>query len=220
MNQIFELGDSIHAVEMDTRSKKIKDKTLSVDLIFKSLVRGVGLGTSSMLPILQMKVLLQESPIYLTRYIRLKRGVTNPTFFCSTGLREKGKRQKRDLKEISRHLGFYSLFSSFGHSMEYREPEVSPFSGFRLRPDLASMTLNDLAADRQPDARALKLGKTVQPLEGLEDLLGILGVNADTVIFNPEDLVPISFFEGQLDDRALISDELQSITDKILVELR
>jgi hypothetical protein len=26
MNQIFELGDSIHAVEMDTRSKKIKDK--------------------------------------------------------------------------------------------------------------------------------------------------------------------------------------------------
>jgi hypothetical protein len=94
MNQIFELGDSIHAVEMDTRRKKIKDKTLRVDLIFKSLVRGVGLGAASMLPILQMKVLLQELPIYLTRYIRLKRGVTNPTFFVLPGLGKRGKGKK------------------------------------------------------------------------------------------------------------------------------
>jgi hypothetical protein len=46
MNQVFKLGDSIHEVETDTRTKKIKDKTLSADLIFKSLVRGVGLGAA------------------------------------------------------------------------------------------------------------------------------------------------------------------------------
>jgi hypothetical protein len=82
------------------------------------------------------------------------------------------------------------------------------------------MPLDDLAADGQSNARALVLGRSVQTFEGLEDLLGILGLDAEAVIFNPEDLLSLSFLEGQLDDRALISAELQSITDKILVELR
>ena len=81
------------------------------------------------------------------------------------------------------------------------------------------MPLDDPAADGQSHARALVLGPAVQPLEGLEDLLGILGFDADAVVFHPKDLVSIFFLECQLDDRALISAELQGIADEILVEL-
>jgi hypothetical protein len=113
-----------------------------------------------------------------------------------------------------------SLPSSFPHPMVDREPEVSPLSRFRLHPDLASVPLDDFATDGQSNARALVFSTTVQPHERLEDLLGILGLDADTVIFNPKDLVLFPFLEGQLDDRKRISGEFQSITDKILVELR
>ena len=82
------------------------------------------------------------------------------------------------------------------------------------------MPLDDLAADGQSDARALVLGPTVQPPEGPEDLLGILGLDADAVVFHPENLLSIPFLEGQLDDRALPPAKLQRITDEILVELR
>ncbi len=82
------------------------------------------------------------------------------------------------------------------------------------------MPLDDPTADGQSDARSLVLGMTVQSPEGQEDLLGILGVDANAVVFHPEDLVSISFLESQLDDRGPISAELQSIADEILVELR
>ncbi len=116
--------------------------------------------------------------------------------------------------------GLYSLSSLFSPFMENRESEVSPFPWFRIHPDLSPMPLDDPTADGQSNARTLILGTTVQPPEGLEDLLGILGLDANTVVFHPKDPVSIFFLEGQLNDRALISAELQGITDEILVELR
>jgi hypothetical protein len=82
------------------------------------------------------------------------------------------------------------------------------------------MPLDDPPADGQSDARALVLGLPVQPPEGLEDLLGILGLDADAVVFHPKNLFSISFLKCQLDNRALISAELQGIADEILIELR
>ncbi len=118
----------------------------------------------------------------------------------------------------SRNTRISSL--SFPPPMGNRESEVSPFTGFRLHPDLAPMPLDDPTADGQSNARTLIFRTTMHPHERPEDLLGILGVNADPIIFNPKNLVSVFFLEGQLDDRALISAELQGIADEILVELR
>jgi hypothetical protein len=101
-----------------------------------------------------------------------------------------------------------------------REAEMSPFPGFRFHPDLPPMPLDDLTTDGQSDARALVTGSTMQPPERLEDLLGILGLDADAVVFHPEDRVTLPLLDGQPDDRALIGTELQGIADEILVELR
>ena len=48
-----------------------------------------------------------------------------------------------------------SLPSAFPSSMQKREPEMSPFPGFRFHPDLPPMPLDDLPTDGQSDARAL-----------------------------------------------------------------
>ncbi len=44
------------------------------------------------------------------------------------------------------------------------------------------MLLDDLLADRQPDARARILAAGVQALEHLKDPLGVLRVKADAVV--------------------------------------
>jgi hypothetical protein len=100
------------------------------------------------------------------------------------------------------------------------EPEVSPLSRFRFHPDLPSVPVDDLAADGQSYARALVLGPAMQTPERLEDLPGIIRLNTNAVVFDPEYLGTLSLLEGQLDDWTPISAELQGITDKILVELR
>jgi len=107
---------------------------------------------------------------------------------------------------------FVSLSRSF--SAGDREPEMSPFSLLRFYPDLAPVALDDLTTDGQPDARALIRTPTMQTPEGFKDLLGILGLDADAVVFHPVDPVPILFFEGQPDDRALITAKLQRIRER------
>jgi hypothetical protein len=82
------------------------------------------------------------------------------------------------------------------------------------------MPLDDLAADGQSYARAFILSPTVQTPERFENLSGILGLDTNAVVFDPENLGTVPLLEGQLDDWTLISAELQGITDKILVELR
>ena len=73
---------------------------------------------------------------------------------------------------------------------------MSPPSLLRFHPDLAPMPFDDLLTDGESDARALVLNPTVQPPEGLENLLGMLGFDADAIVFHPKDRVPILLFEG------------------------
>ena len=80
--------------------------------------------------------------------------------------------------------------------MRKGEPEMSPPTLLRFHPDLAPMALDDLLTDGQSDARALVLAPTMQTPEGLEDLLGVLGLDADAVVFYPKDRVPILLFQG------------------------
>src|SRR5215207_3997593 len=63
-----------------------------------------------------------------------------------------------------------------------REAEDAAAALARGEADLAALALDDLAADRQPDARALERLAIVQPLEHLEHALAMLRVDSDAVV--------------------------------------
>ena len=56
----------------------------------------------------------------------------------------------------------------------------------RLDRDVAAVPLDDLLADRQPDAGAGELFALVQPLEHAEDPFEILRVDAEAVVLDRE----------------------------------
>src|SRR5689334_22157799 len=68
-----------------------------------------------------------------------------------------------------------------------------------LQPDPAAVELHDLAAQRQPDSGAPVLIAQVQPLEDHEDPLGVLRLDADPVVADPEQPLVAGTFAPDLD---------------------
>ena len=66
-----------------------------------------------------------------------------------------------------------------------RKVEGGALARFRLDPDSPAVTLDDLLADRQADARACVLLSGVQASEDLEDVILELRVDADAVVATP-----------------------------------
>src|SRR5215475_13572000 len=91
-----------------------------------------------------------------------------------------------DLDNISL-MGLSRWFSPLTLEIEI---EGRPFSRLRFEPDAAAMTLNDLLHKGEPDASAgfLPVGRVVEPLEDPEDLVIELGLDADAVVLDVEDV--------------------------------
>src|SRR5437773_11646454 len=67
-----------------------------------------------------------------------------------------------------------------------REPERRAAAGFRFDTDVPAVALDDLLAQRQPDAGAGILGAPVQALEQREDALEVFRRDADAVVRHGE----------------------------------
>src|SRR5437764_6848921 len=65
-----------------------------------------------------------------------------------------------------------------------REAERGPCPQLRFHPDAALVTAHNLAANRQTHAAAGRLVARLQASENAEDLFGVLGFNADSVVFH------------------------------------
>src|SRR5688572_8611492 len=103
-------------------------------------------------------------------------------------------------------------------------PEMNDEPGTLSRPslrhDAAAMPLGYLAADGQPDARSLIVAPGVQALEHLEDLLGVLRLEADPVVLHddPQRAVPgHRAVHADVDHgRPVRHTEFQSVADEVL----
>src|SRR5215208_4046494 len=84
---------------------------------------------------------------------------TRPGVLGRRGLHEHGRRNRRN-----------------------REREDGAPALAALHADLSALALDDLAADGQPDARALERLAVVQALEHLEHALAVLRVDSDPVV--------------------------------------
>ena len=82
------------------------------------------------------------------------------------------------------------------------------------------MTLDGLGADCQTDAGALVLAASVQAFKRCEDLLGMLGLNADPVVLHPENQLPVNALRRQVNARSLGTGKLQRVREQVLIKLR
>src|ERR1044072_8786347 len=73
-----------------------------------------------------------------------------------------------------------------------RKPECASFSGFRLHPHAAAVTLYNFFRDRKPDACAFVFRFVVQALEDDEDLFAEFRINANAIVKDEKFI--ISFF--------------------------
>ena len=76
-----------------------------------------------------------------------------------------------------------------------------------LHPNLSAVVLHRLSADRQADPRTLVLPSTVKPLEGLEDLLPVFRLDADSIVGDPENPTLTVLLRCQSNHGLLIGDE-------------
>lgn len=72
--------------------------------------------------------------------------------------------------------------------LENREREVKfrSFAGFGFNPNIPAVLVDDFLAKRKPDARAGVIAAAMEAVENFEDLIGVLGVNADAVVNDRE----------------------------------
>lgn len=74
---------------------------------------------------------------------------------------------------------------TFGLFREWNcERERRSVTGIRLDPDLPAMALDDPATEGKPDSRPGMLLVCVKALEYLENDIGVVGINADSLIPN------------------------------------
>src|SRR5436190_12332311 len=95
-----------------------------------------------------------------------------------------GKRSKRlrNRRRGPRRSVRRALHRGGGRHGGQGEPEHGPAALAALDPDAPAVALDDLAADREADARALERLAVVQALEHLENAFPVPGVEADPVV--------------------------------------
>src|SRR3954451_6906162 len=99
-----------------------------------------------------------------------------------------------------------------------REAECAALAGGALRPDPATVLLDDALADRKPDAGARIVLLAVEPVERLEDALGLSRVHADAIVGDREDRrVPLDL-GADADDRIALG-ELERVADQVEEDL-
>src|ERR1700727_550753 len=96
-----------------------------------------------------------------------------------------------------------------------REIKRRTCSMCRFRPDTASQPLDNTFARSQSDAAPRRVGP-MQALERKENLFGILGIEALTVIADEYNPVPPLLSRADLEIRRLVGTEFNGITDQIL----
>src|SRR4051794_6204654 len=97
-----------------------------------------------------------------------------------------------------------------------REAEGTAPGGCRLRPDAATVELDDPLADRQPDPGPGELVARVQALEGLEDPVCVLGVDSDAVVGNGQPPRIRLALRGHADLGPRVAGELDRVADQVL----
>jgi hypothetical protein len=75
------------------------------------------------------------------------------------------------------------------------------------------MPFDDLLAGRQADAGAGVLGSRVQPFEDDEQLVGILGIDADTIVADRECPSAVVPFGTDVNFRRTIAPELYGVAE-------
>ena len=78
------------------------------------------------------------------------------------------------------------------------------------------MPLNHLFADRQAYTRSRMLFLAVQTLKYLEDTLGKLGIDPDSVVADRKHPLITAFHRGNMDLRRLLTSVFDPVTDQIL----
>ncbi len=76
---------------------------------------------------------------------------------------------------------------------------MAPAARRRFGPDAPALPEHDALHGGQPDAGARELVGAVQPLEGAEQLVGVLHVEPHTVIAHEEHALPVLFLAAELD---------------------
>src|SRR4051812_3085030 len=98
------------------------------------------------------------------------------------------------------------------------EPERAALAGRALRPDAAAVMLDDPLADREPDAGSGVRALAVQPVEGLEDLLGLARLHADPIVAHGEPPRRVDAVRRDLHARVAVR-ELHGVRDQVLEHL-
>src|ERR1044072_8843307 len=108
--------------------------------------------------------------------------------------------------------------SSVAGGQRERHPRAA--LGARLRADAAAVVLHDLAGDRQPDPGARIAVARVQALEHAEDHLGVLGVDADSVVVDREAPLRVLALRAHAHlGHGADGHELDRVGDQVLQEL-
>src|SRR3954453_5623931 len=97
------------------------------------------------------------------------------------------------------------------------EAEHGPAPVAVVDPDPPAVALDDPAADREPDARALVALAVVQALEHLEDAVAVLGLDADPGVLHGDLHEPGAGgrLAGHAHVRRPVAAELQCVRDEV-----
>ena len=96
------------------------------------------------------------------------------------------------------------------------EEERRPLPRLALEPDAAVMPLQDLLDDSKTDACSRILLLSMQTLEHLEQLVGVLGVDAYAVVLDREDPIASLAAGRNIDSQWLGSTELDRVAEQVL----
>src|SRR3954469_4998327 len=99
------------------------------------------------------------------------------------------------------------------------EAERAPLARLALCPDPPAVLLDDPVAHREPDPRAGVGALPVQAVEGLEDLLGLVGLHTDPVVGHGEPPRALDLAGADLHLRVLAVCELDGVRDQVLEHL-
>lgn len=98
------------------------------------------------------------------------------------------------------------------------EAKCRTFSGDRFHPDLAAISRHDLLTSGKADAAARML-IAMKAAKGLEDLLAVLGFNADAVVAHADEPSGSILLARDPNSRLCVATIFHSIADEILQQL-
>ena len=100
-----------------------------------------------------------------------------------------------------------------------REVEGGAVAGRALDPDPPAVLVDDLLADREPDARARVAIGAVQAVERAEDDLGLVRIQADAVVADGDHRHVAVTAGEHLDPRVGVARELDRVGEQVLQQL-